>query len=85
MFQGLLTVVSHLGMLVIEEVVFESGTKLRGKVVTYSHSQQGGHVVARLGTVLISRNLVAKHLKCGSPFDIGHLGSRFRIRVLDAC
>ena len=40
MFQGLLTVTGHLGVPIIEEVVFKCGTKLRGEVVANGHSQQ---------------------------------------------
>ena len=47
-----LTIVGHLGILIVEEVILKGGTELGGELVTDCYREQCGHVVACTNAVL---------------------------------
>ena len=75
--QFLLTVVGHLGVLVVEEVIFEGSTEFRGELIASSDGEEGRHVVARAGTILersggssqLRRQGLTDFLQCGFAID----------------
>ena len=82
--QLFLAVAGHLRVLVVEKVVFHGGTQLRVELIAQGHCQQGRHVVARLGTVLIAGHLVAKLLERQLALNEGHDGGSGRVGVPDS-
>ena len=71
MSEFVLTVVGHLGVLIVEEVILESGTELGRELITSSNREQGGHVIAGTDTVLIRSSVATElSLQC-HQFSLG--------------
>ena len=81
----LLAVASHLGVLVVEVVVFNGGAQLVGELIAYSEGEQGGHIVACTGAILVGSDLVAKLCQRCSPRDVRHGGCSRWVCILDGC
>ena len=77
--QLLLTITTHLGVFVVEEMIFEGCTEIRGKLVTCCDREQGWHVVASANAILIRSNVGAEtttHLLLDAIADGDSLFSR---------
>ena len=75
----ILAVVGHLGVLIVEEMVFQGCTQIWGKLIAGSDAEQGGHIVACLHTVLVWRGISAEaaaHLLLDALSDSLSLSSR---------
>ena len=59
MGEFVLTIVGHLSVLIIEEVILEGSTELWSKLVTYSKREQCRHVIARTNTILIRSSIIS--------------------------
>ena len=58
--QFVLTVASHLGVLIVEEMIFECCAELGRELIACSDGEQSGHVVARAYAILIGSRIAAE-------------------------